>query len=267
MGILSSWLNELANPAYSREWISGATGAGGAILGSLVTIFWTAAYNRGTRKRERREKFAAGAFAAYQRLNHMYSVALQIRDHLNLGEEEARKQGAPVCTRTMPMQRMSGSVTFPLEELWTLTLVGGSALINRVNSLDHSFNHLVESIESYGTLRREVWLKMPTPVSMRGHVGSVVLTPGDMRKIAPDFGALDHLLGQVTPIARAIVDDTFEALTLLVHAKSRPLGKKFKIQTVSPRGEVVVVRAEDAVAQHWWRKRNLDEFPPRAAGV
>ncbi len=254
MSFFTEWLKSLITPVHSDEWINGATGAGGAILGGLVTIIWTGWYNRGTRQRERREKFATGAFASYQRLNQIYSVSIQIRDHLDGGHAMAASKHQPICTTTIGVQRMSGPVIFPIEELWTLTQVGGSKLLNRVNSLDHAFNQLLDSVDRYGIARREVWHKLPTPDNMEGIVGNVGLTQEQERKLAPDIAMLDHTLEQIIPIARSIVDDTFEALTLLVHANTKPLGKKFKITLPSPTGETVQISAQDAPKNRWWQR-------------
>lgn len=245
MSFLLNWLKDLTASTHSSEWISGITGAAGAILGSLVTVSWTAWYGHRTRRLERREKFAAGAFAAYQRLNQIYSIALVVRNHLDQGQALAAEKGQPACTTTMGMQRMSGPVFFPIEELWTLTQVGGNKLINRVNSLDHAFNSLLDSVDRYGLERQELWVNFPTPDKMDGIVGDVGLTEDQRRALAPGIAALDHILEQLRPMARSIVNDTFEALTLLMHAKSHPLGKNFKIALPSPTGEQVEISAQD----------------------
>jgi hypothetical protein len=149
---------------------------------------------------------------------------------------------------------MSGPVIFPIEELWTLTQVGGRDLVNRVGSLDHAFNSLLDVMSRYDEQRRRVWAKFPPPAHMDGIAASVELTEEQVRMLRPDIEELDHILIQTIPMARRLACDTFEALQLLIHAKTRPLGKKFAVSLPDPTGRSVRISAEDARPRPWWRR-------------
>lgn len=239
------WLanSEILKPAYTLEWISGLIGAGGAVLGSLVTILWTEWFNSRSRKRERREKFSAGSFAAYQRLNKIYSLSVIIRNHLESGIAAAKaERGAPICAKIQPINRLSGPIYFTIEELWTIAQLGGSDLINNINSLDDSFNALLDLMERYERERADI-LAQVIPERMEGLVGTLGLTEEQMKRLRPKFAALDAMAVDTAKMATSIVTDCFEALVSLVKVKSRPLGKEFEILLPDPKGRPVKINA------------------------
>ncbi|MFN7265801.1 MAG: hypothetical protein ACK5T5_12840 [Phenylobacterium sp.] len=160
--------------------------------------------------------------------------------------------GAPhFCMHVLPMNRLPGPVTFPVDELWTLSQVGGHRLINRVNSRDHAYNTVAEMMDSYRVARTETW-GMVTPERMEGTVGTVAMTPDVYRKMVPRFVELDNALVQIKPIDDSLVDDTFAAFDLLVHPKTKPLGKKFEISPPRADGITATMRATEK--RKWWRR-------------
>jgi hypothetical protein len=237
---------------HASDWISGWIGAGGAILGSLVTVAWTEYFNARTRKRERREKNAVGSFAAYQKLNQIYSSASQISRHLKNSFQLGINQGIPFkCLATVPIMRLSTQVNFTVDELWTLTRVGGEALLNQVNSLDQAYNALIEIMDRYDKDRALLLEKM-TPTEMNGEMGSGAFTKEEFLKIQPGLVQLDSLLTQTFPISTKLVSDTFDALRMLVHAKAKPLGKKFAITLPDLDGVEITINAKDAPRKPRW---------------
>ena len=79
------------------------------------------------------------AFAVYQKLNIIYTAAIQLNRHLNSGMAHAVLSGADhACLTVSPMTKMSSPVEFTIEELWTVTEIAGDHLINLVNSLDRN---------------------------------------------------------------------------------------------------------------------------------
>lgn len=242
---IKEWYDGLFAVGHSNEWITGLIGAGGAILGSAVTVVWTELFNRRTRRRDQKARNAAGSFAAYQRLNQIYSNAVAVKRHLDTSFAEAEKEGAPyLCVLVRPLNRLSGPVEFPVDELWTLVQVGGHVLINRVSSLDHAHNSVMDVMDQYRLVRDEVWSHI-TPESMEGTVGTVAMTPEDLKKLRPRFAELDFMLTQISPIVNSLVDDAFEAFRLLVQAKTKPLGKKFEIGLQKADGTYVIIRATE----------------------
>lgn len=247
---LETWIAGLFTAKHSTEWISGLTGAGGAILGSVVTVAWTELFNRRTRRRDQRMRNAAGSFAAYQRLNQIYSNALAVKRHLDGSMAHAVVSEAPYfCTVVQPMNRLPGPVAFPVDELFILMLVGGHTLINRVNSLDHAYNALAEVMDHYREARTGVWGQL-TPERMDGVIGTIAMTDALLKRMQPHFVELDFVLTQIKPMTDNLVADTFEALDLLVHAKTKPLGKNFEISLPRADGGVANLRATEK--RKWW---------------
>lgn len=245
---IKEWFDGLFVAGHASEWIAGLTGAGGAMFGSVVTVVWTEFFNRRTRKRDQRSRNAAGAFAAFQRLNQIYSSMLTAKRHLDAGIAEAKKSDWPhVCAVVQPMNRLTGPVEFPVDELWTLTQVGGHALINKVSSLDHAYNSMSDMLDVYRVRRDEVWTKF-TPTRMEGAVGSIEMTPAEYKVIQPRFVELDSMVLQLSPLIDRLVVDALEAVRLLVQARGRPLGKTFSVKFPSADGTEVVIRAQDAPA-------------------
>jgi hypothetical protein len=91
---------------------------------------------------------------------------------------------------------------------------------------------------------------------MDGIAGVVRFTEEEMKTLAPDIEALDHMLIQIIPIARGLVADTFEALKLLVHAKTKPLGKKFSVTLPNPAGQPAKLSADDVIHAQWWQRKS-----------
>lgn len=246
-------LHAVLEPQHASEWINGITGAFGAAVGSMVTIIFTAWFNRRTRAQERREKFAAGAFGAFQRLNQIYSISLGVRDHLLIGQSAAEKSKARPCFTTMALHNPSEPVRFPLEELWTVTQLGGPDLVNAVVSLDHAFNQILRSMEKYSVLRDEVFRLLPSPDEMEGVSGHMSLDASQMKRLLPKFAVLDSVLEQVADNATSLSLDAFTAITRLVRLKSHPLGKAFSVTLPDPNHTDVTISATDGRKVQWSR--------------
>ena len=63
------------------------------------------------------------------------------------------------------------------------------------------------------------------------------------------------MLQQIEPMASSIALDTFEALTLLVQVKTKPLGEKFAITLPDLSGNPVKISATDTPKARWWHRR------------
>ena len=253
---MEGWLIALGviEPGHTSEWISGFWGAAGAIAGSLVTIVWTEYVGQRTRKRERKERFAAAAFTFYQKLNSMYSATLQVcgymRTRLLMAARLQAETGAPLCVAVRGMNRLLPPVHFSNDELWTLTQLGGTKLINRVNSLDQSFNSLLDVFERYERERDEIWRELPPPFRMEGWRGTIDPNIPEVAALLPRMRTIDYLLVQISPFSESLISDLFEALSELTQVKSRPLGAAFSIQIPNPEGEWIGIKAPKFV--RWW---------------
>jgi len=238
-----SWASELLSPSHSSEWISGIAGAGGALLGGLVTMAMTEWFNRRARGREEREARAKVTSATFARLNHIYSVTRQVWEHFAPAIESAKSAGVPIPAQVLPLQRMSTPVFFPVEEQWILTKIGGPELVNSTGALDYAFNLLLDSVERYGSERNEMMQAFPASSVMRGNVGTTFADQSQLNSIRPKIAACEMLLDQIVPMASRLMDDAYEAIICLVGAKSMPLGKKWKVQLIDPQGQTVTLTA------------------------
>jgi len=259
---LQSWFTSLFAPGLSDLWVSGLVGAGGAVLGSFVTILWTELFNHRSRKRERRAKNAVAAFGVYQKLIQIYTGVTTVRTHLTTQFGEAKQAGLPfLCFRVQPLNSLSGPLHFTTDELWALSDIAGSRLINRVNSLDDGFNVVCDVVDHYRTIRAPIWDKLK-PVDAQGVVGTLQIEMTPKQRL--DFAALDLMLTQTAEICEGLVRDTFEAVTLLVHSPTKPLGKTMSIKVPDPNGKLVHIQAAEAPRRAKWWWKGFDEPPPHS---
>lgn len=239
----STWLSGITAPSHASEWISGLWGALGAIFGGAVTMCWTEWFNTRSRRRDQKARFAAVTFSAYQRLNHMYSVTTSIRDHLVEGCASRVDSQQPLFLTVRPMMRMSPPMSFPPDEVWDLTQIGGHPLTNAVNSLDYAFNVLLDSMDDYFSRRRELMALFPPPEEWEGDRGSLEITADQLKQFRPRMAELDMSIDQMRSMATSLTKELFQALKMVVYAKSKPLGDKFEIGLRDPEGHQISLKA------------------------
>lgn len=138
-----------------------------------------------------------------------------------------------------------------MEELWAALKVGGAELLNGVNSLDQAFNSLIAVVEDYRKQRDALFEKLE-PTTMSGVIGSLELDQAALRSLQPLFNSLDFLIPQIENMASTIVDQSFDSLERLVHAKTKPLGENFEISLPNPQGVTVKISANDAPRASIW---------------
>lgn len=249
---MAIWLAELFSTAHSAEWITGITGAGGAILGSAVTIAWTEWFNRRTRGREARERTAAASFSALHRLNQIYSDMTVTRDHLADSFITAHESGLPhLCLAVRPLNRLNGALSFPTDELRILWQVGGMELLNLVNAMDRGYNVVMDLMEIYRTERPQLIHEMEI-VEHHGEVTTVEINQADLQRFALRFGALDEHLEKAHEFADDLATNARRAIELLVTSPKLPFGPTFKIELKGSDGEVQTVGAPKKAD---WRAR------------
>jgi hypothetical protein len=237
-----TWAAGLFTAAHSSEWISGLTGAGGAILGSLVTIVWTEWFNKRSAKRETRERLRVGALGAINRLNILYSDMMVVRDHLAEGFIKAHELNAEYLTLAVrPMNRLGENTRFTLEELRALTDIGGSRLLNAVNPLDRLHNVIADLMDMYRIDRTALWEQLPVKASDRG-VAVFVLTEEQVEYFKPRLSELDEYLEKAHSFASDFVDDAYFALRLFIRARKIPFGRKFGISLTLPQGGLIKLK-------------------------
>lgn len=247
-----NWMSGLFAPSQTDSWVSGLTGAFGAVLGSLVTIAWTEWFNKRSFQREQKERNSAALFGCLHRLNHIYSGSMKIRDHFTGGLTRAREARAtgriPYLTlHVIPMMRMSGPVEFPVEELWLASRAGRDRLLNAITALDDRFNGLNDTVQIYHDKRTAVVSMFPPPTSIDGAgAGDTGLTEDTFAPLRPGLFELDMILEQMEPIAIELVNDTFDALRELVHAENSPFRDDFKLALPDPAGNDVVLTSSES---------------------
>ncbi|WP_143146813.1 hypothetical protein [Novosphingobium sp. NDB2Meth1] len=200
-------------------------------------------FNRRARKRNDIERKAQVAFATFQRLNQIYSVTLSIESHLREGIERAQQARSYNFLTTQALQRMAAPIYFPVEEIWTLTQIGGADLGNSVGSLDHAFNLLLNALDDYGVKRDVLMNEMPPPTRAEGYKGTMEVDETEILRLTPQIGALELAIEQLHPMAQRLALEAFEALCKVVGAESLPLGKSFEVGLVTPDGQKVVIKA------------------------
>jgi hypothetical protein len=243
---ITEWAEGLFATEHIDVWVSGLTGAIGAILGSVVTIAWTEWFNVRSDARKTKERNSAAMFAALHRLNMIYSNAVRFRDHFTASIADAQNNGAPyLALQVRPMNRMTAPIEFPVDELWVLSQVGGDPLLEAVSALDTRYNAVAELAHSYPVERGSVLGRL-TPTNMAGDVASVELTAEQMMSVAPGLAYLDSVITGIASLSTALVPDAFTALRELVYAKDSPFRLSFKIELPDPDGNAVEIRSVDS---------------------
>ena len=235
---------------------TGMTGIVGAILGSVVTVGWTEFFNWRARRRDLKEKQRVGSFAMYQRLNRIYSDAMLMRKHIGDSIMEVFLRQIPVpfvSLRVMPMGQLSSDFEFTVDELWIATQVGGPALCNQVQALDHAHNMLNHAMAEYQILRNKAMAEVPTPQVWEDmNVGRLGTDDDEIRKLAPFFVTCDEHILRVHTVAVQTTDAALKALRGLVSAPTQPLGTKFAIALPDLDGKTITLKAADAVRRDRW---------------
>jgi hypothetical protein len=251
MGDLS-WLAhaKILEAGHASDWISGIIGAGGAIVGSLVTVLWTEAFNRRTRQRDLRRKNLVAAYAVYMGLNKIYSISKQVHVHFT-GQLKLCGSEGPKCLMVRAARFDRAPVNFSIEDRMGIWSFGGPEDVNKIQSLDASFNFLIECVHQYDQERQRVWDAFQ-PEEFTGP--GAILSAEDRKKFMPKFFELDYMLSQIMPLAGKIAEEAIVCLKLLVYSKGKPLGRKFCVTIKAADGQEMKISALDAPgARRWWQ--------------
>jgi hypothetical protein len=245
---------KILESGHAVEWISGATGALGAVLGSVVTVTWTEVFNRRTRTRERNERIRVGAFSLSQKLMQIYQDADVIIKHINNGfANAALKNLAYASQTTTAMVQHPSVIEFSIEEKWAAIQVRAPNLLTEINGLDRGCNTLNAAMARYDFEREKVSKDMPISRMENGDVFTPV-SDADRVKFEAKYGALHQLLEGIRNNALGIHEAAFNALRTLAYAPSKPLGPKFSVIFMMPDGSEVAINAVDAPKPEFrWR--------------
>jgi hypothetical protein len=236
---LHGWFGGFVDPKHVEAWISGIAGAGGAVLGGLVTV-WVA---KTEKRRERKQKMAAATFAAHLKISKIYSFAIQYKNHLAEGlEASKRTPDQPICTRVRPMNRLSSLVEFSTDEHWSMMQLGGTDLHQKVVMLDASFNTIIDMMDLYREMRDAAWEKFD-PKEANGLTG-VLMHDGQLPvKQKLELAVLDDIITSIFEIASGVMNDAFSALETLIEKGGRHLGDDVQLEIPNPQGTMVTLYA------------------------
>ncbi len=254
---------------HAVEWISGITGAGGAILGSLVTVLSTEIFNGRKLKRDDARENHISALAIFNKLNKIYSQCLTIHQHYSEFNTQYRPTTGPKCLSFMPLSVSDREVWFTMEERKAVLNSGGKKiaqssglrLLNRMLDLDERYNFLTKSALKYGP-DREKLMDSFTATEALGIVGpQFEITPLQQVKA----NSLDMYIDQVFPVSKEIGVHAFEALQDLVYLPGKPLGNGFSISLPDPDGVIIELKAVDAPSIKKWYFRRETKTPTPAS--
>lgn len=159
-----------------------------------------------------------------------------------------------LCLATIPINKLSDRVIFPMDELWALTRMDGIKIINAVNSLDQVFNSLNDAMELYSTRIATLIVDLPHPTNYANFAGEISLTLEDIEKFSPRVGGLNFMLDQILPMSEKVVQGSFNALSLIVRSKRRPLGRNFSISLPDPSGAKITLKAPPTTGSVYKKK-------------
>ncbi len=248
------------------ELIVGAIGLAGAVLGALIGAISTEYFNRKSRESESWAKTKLAIFSLIQKLNQIYSDCMQFRDRINASIRELDRliendlaegpEFGPDGTKIRniryiwllhePYAGQFERVTFTVEEMWALLNIQGDDLMNRLNGIDR-YNAQIEALERYGRDRDELGAtahQLMRVDALDGVQARMAASPEVAAAMAIPSARLDNLLRTVRDRCDALARETLEAMTHIIRAKKRPLGRDVMLQLVTPDGTAAEVRAD-----------------------
>ena len=195
------------------EWLAGAIGVFGAVLGSIVAVVGSEIAGARNRSRQNAQRNAALSFAIYQKISFIYSDATIIRKtlrtgifHKTLEDIATEKRGIERSADGKIVKRHNSissfilgwanpppPINFTVDETWVAKDVSGTDLLNAIMSLDRTFNALMMSIQKYTDERQELQ-KNIRPDSVDGIVVTMSGNPEEFRGHAARSNSLDDMI-------------------------------------------------------------------------
>lgn len=236
----------LFNSKHLDAWISGFSGIFGAILGSLVTISYTAYYNKKTKNIERKEKLATSAFSLWHKLNLIYSTSKSFKYTLseyfkNSGNDEN------YFLTVMPIHFSGGSIEFSTDELWMAYQITGSELSQNLNCLDSDFNGCVDYMNLYANNREKIFNKLEEfshaiPSTTKETAVIYKMTEEQKEIMGPDFKGLNKQILEIYDLIKKTEKKAWISMKLLIETPKNPLGDKVEVRIPDLDGKEVTLR-------------------------
>ena len=246
-----------------------AVGLIGAIIGGVIGAASTEFFNHRARKRSVWERVKQAAFSLLNKLNQIYSDALQFRDGienvvLRMDEEQAEwRRGAPHTEEDGTEVRRFfylwlyypayvgefRPVHFTSEELWAANKLGTDNLLNELTAMDRRYNSQVEALQAYARERRDAGAVMSAKMKLIGvEELSASMTARDAdvaREMRLISARLDDVIVTISNRCDELAREAFTALQALVQAPKKPLGPKAKLELPDPDGQRVTISTDD----------------------
>ena len=236
---------------HASDWIAGWIGAGGAVLGSMVTVTWTEAFNQRARKRDRRARNATATFSVYSKINKIQSVSTQAYIHFKKNVPDIDNVGPDQWFRTAPFIPHSAPIAFDIDEKWAMVDVAGVALSNYLQRMDDAHNILCDLLRRYDTARQAIIAEiLPNEYGPNRSFG---FTDKRLRYLSPKFEELQYIIKIILTTSKDVSEGSVEAMRELVYARRRPLGKAFEVTMPLADGTTIRLRASDAAKHSSWR--------------
>lgn len=250
---------------HATEWISGISGAGGALVGAFVSVLWTEYFNQRTRKRDDRRLTHIAALSVYHKLNKIYSGSRTIFKHHEDFVAQYQSNTGPKCMSLMGMLISDRTIWFSVEERKGILDASGKGivntsglrLLNTLQDLDEGFNFLTSCVIRYGQQRQKL-LESLSPQQVTGTVATSTSISATQLVTA---NALDMEIDQVFPMASEIAQSALEAIRDLVYLPGMPLGKNFSVQLPTLSDEILNLHAKDAPIPRRWFQFSKPPIP------
>ncbi len=231
---------------HEAEWIAALAGAGGALAGAIVTVAWTEAFNRRTRREDDKRRRRAVALSVWLKLNQIYSWGLALRNHLATGLAHAQAMEADhACRVVLPILGPVSQLTITVDELQAAGEFGGLPLLNMLSSLDLAYNQTSDGMARYYRDRRGA-LSYGHIESWEAGISTTAASDDEYNQARPLLLELDSLLTQTLEHSAELAQRTFCALAMLAYARGRPLGADFSISLPDLDGKPTTLSAADA---------------------
>lgn len=243
-----------ANPPDVGIWhdlFVGGIGIVGALLGgaigALMTGNITRKLGREAREQEQQERDRVAAFAMRDHLMRIYSSALSDLKHIKLARSRQKlengEQHPHISLLMEAYSNTSEPITFHVDQLYSMSRVGGSELLNKVTSLDRQHNAISTTQQLYRQRRQRLMDEMPGEIE-KGTRGKTEFDQKTYNRFLPRIAELDSVVDQLEELCQQLYNDSFDALQDLVRAQGSKLGLKFEIELRRLSGKPETIRSQ-----------------------
>lgn len=217
-----------------------AAAIGGIVGGSMTLAAQMLALSYQSRETQRRADAldASTAFTLWIKMNQILSNLHHFNSHVREAKSVQDSLGGNTLlfSALRPIANDLGRVYILPDEKALMLRWHSIDLLNKMMSVDWTYNSLLSALETYGQMRSDL-LSSLTPTSMEGIIGHVEMTAKEFSVYQPRAAALENLAQQIITDYADDFDKCLEIMRLLSDEIKRRTGQPldFEIKEATKR--------------------------------